>query len=170
MKLAAHPESFQLERAGPRIFVNVPNAESHRRGRPCQHEGRGDVAGLGGQSPISPWRSTRPGHRLFVGCRRPAKVLVYDTASGHPLGSFDIVGDTDDVFYDPQTERLFVTGGDGFVDVFDVAAPDRSPRIAHVATAAGARTSLYVADQKRLYVAVPHRGAQAAEIRIFEAR
>src|SRR5215471_4917268 len=26
VKLAAHPESFQLEKSGPRIFINVPNA------------------------------------------------------------------------------------------------------------------------------------------------
>jgi hypothetical protein len=42
--------------------------------------------------------------------------------------------------------------------------------VAHLATAAGARTSLYVADLSRLYLAVPHRGAQTAEIRIYEAR
>jgi hypothetical protein len=42
--------------------------------------------------------------------------------------------------------------------------------VAHVATAAGARTSLFAADQNRLYLAVPHRGIQKAEIRVFEAR
>jgi hypothetical protein len=44
------------------------------------------------------------GHRLFVGCRRPAKVLIYDTSSGKVIGSMNIVGDTDDLLYDaPQT-------------------------------------------------------------------
>jgi len=36
-------------------------------------------------------------------------------------------------------------------------------------TAAGARTVLFVLDQSCLYLAVPHRGAQEAEIRVFEA-
>ena len=41
-------------------------------------------------------------HRLFVGCRRPAKVLVFDTGSGKEIASFDTVGDTDDLFYDAR--------------------------------------------------------------------
>jgi hypothetical protein len=54
--------------------------------------------------------------------------------------------------------------------VFQGQDANRFTRMAHVATAAGARTSLFVADLNRLYLAVPHRGAQKAEIRVFEAR
>ena len=108
------------------------------------------------------------GHRLFVGCRRPAKDVVYDTASAKELTSFDIVGDTDDLFYDAARKRLYVSGGDGFIDVVQDQAATRF-REARVSTAAGARTSLFVADQGRLYLAVPHRGDQRAEIRVFEA-
>ena len=108
-------------------------------------------------------------HRLFVGCRRPAKVLVYDTSSGKETGAFDIVGDTDDLFYDAVRKRLYVTGGEGFLDVFQDEA-GRFNRLAHIATAAGARTSLFVPDLSRLYLAVPHRGNQKAEIRVYEAR
>jgi Transposase DDE domain group 1 len=43
-------------------------------------------------------------------------------------------------------------------------------RLAHMATAAGARTSLFVPEQSRLYLAVPHRGGQKAEVRVYEAR
>lgn len=43
-------------------------------------------------------------------------------------------------------------------------------RTAHIPSAAGARTSLFVPSLDRLYLAVPHRGAQAAEIRIYEAK
>ena len=39
-----------------------------------------------------------------------------------------------------------------------------------IATAAGARTSLFVKQQSRLYVAVPHRGSQHAAVQVFEAR
>jgi DNA-binding beta-propeller fold protein YncE len=108
-------------------------------------------------------------HRIFIGCRRPAKALVFDTNTGKEIASFDIVGDTDDVFYDTQRKRLYVSGGEGFVDVVQDQGGNRFSRIAHIPTAAGARTSLYVADQSRLYVAVPHRGNQKAEIRVFQA-
>ena len=169
VKLAGHPESFQLERSGSRIFVNVPDADQIA------------VVDRAAMKIVATWRVTtarsnfpmaldEPNHRVFIGCRRPAKVLVFDTASGKETGAFDIVGDTDDLFYDAARKRVYVSGGEGFVDVLQSQGGDRFTRIAHMATAAGARTSLFVADLERLYLAVPHRGSQRAEIRVYEAR
>lgn len=166
--LAGHPESFQLESGGSRIYVNVPSANQ--------------IAVLDRQAmrvvatwPVSAAKANFPmaldeeGKRLFVGCRRPAVVLVYDTGSGKQVASFPIVGDTDDLFYDAARRRLYVTGGDGFVDVFSTDAP-RYDRLARIGTAAGARTSLFVKQQSRLYVAIPHRGNQRASVQVYEAR
>jgi DNA-binding beta-propeller fold protein YncE len=168
-KLSGHPESFQLERSGPRVFVNVPTADQIA------------VVDRAAMKVITTWpvvgaKSNFPmaldeaNHRLFVGCRRPAKVLIYDTATGKHSGSFDIVGDTDDLFYDAVRKRLYVSGGEGYLDVFQEQDASRLARSAHIATAAGARTSLFVPELARLYLAVPHRGDQKAEIRIYEAR
>jgi hypothetical protein len=63
---------------------------------------------------------------------------------------------------------MYVTGGDGYLDAFQEQDVNRFARVAHIATAAGARTSLFVFEQGRLYVAVRHRGSQKAEIRIYE--
>ena len=167
-KLPGHPESFQLERSGSRVFVNVPTADQIA------------VVDRTSMKVVATWRVTtarsnfpmaldEANHRLFIGCRRPARALVFDTSSGKDIASFDIVGDTDDMFYDPQRKRLYVSGGEGFIDVVQDQGANQFSRIAHVPTAAGARTSLYVADQSRLYLAVPHRGNQKAEIRVFEA-
>jgi len=168
-KLAGHPESFQLERAGSRAFVNVPTANQIAViDRTTMH--------VIATWPVVSAKSNFPmaldeaNHRLFVGCRRPAKVLIYDTTTGKESGSFDIVGDTDDLFYDAARQRLYVSGGEGFLDVFQVQDASRFVRLARIATAAGARTSLFVPGLARLYVAVPHRGGQKAEIRIYEAR
>jgi hypothetical protein len=105
--------------------------------------------------------------RLFIGCRRPVKVLVFDTSSGKASSAFEVVGDADDLFYDAARKRLYVSGGEGFIDVVQDQGNGRFSRIAHLPTAAGARTSLFVADQGRLYLAVPHRGNQPAEIRVY---
>jgi len=166
--LAGHPESFQLEQGGPRVFVNVPDA--------------GHVAVIDRRTmkvvttwPVTGAQANYPmaldenDHRLFIGCRRPAKVLIYDTTTGTIVGSTEVVGDTDDLFYDATRKRVYVSGGEGFVDVLQQTDPDRLTRVAHIPTAAGARTSLFVADHSRLYLAVPHRGAQKAEIRVFQA-
>ena len=96
-------------------------------------------------------------------------MLVYDTTSGTEVSAFDIVGDTDDLFYDTARKWLYVSGGDGYLDVFQDHG-DRFARVAHVATASGARTSLFVPEQGRLYLAVPHRGRQKAEVRVYEVR
>ena len=168
VKLAGHPESFQLEQNGSRIYVNVPTANQ------IAIVDRATMT-LAATWPVTakanyPMSLDEANHRLFIGCRRPARVLVFDTASGKEISSFDVVGDTDDLFYDAARRRLYVSGGDGFIDVFQDTGSNRFNRVAHVATAAGARTSLFVADQSRLYLAVPHRGSQKAEVRVFEAR
>jgi DNA-binding beta-propeller fold protein YncE len=168
-RLAAHPESFQLEANGPRIFVNVPTA-GHIAVVDRTSMKVVSTWPVAGASANFPMALDEADHRLFVGCRSPAKVLVFDTSSGRVVGSFDIVGDTDDLFYDAARKRLYVSGGDGFIDVIQPAGGDRFTRIGHLATAAGARTSLFVAQENRLYVAVPHRGAQRAEIRVYETR
>jgi DNA-binding beta-propeller fold protein YncE len=169
VKLPGHPESFQLERSGPRIFVNVPTANQiaviDRR-----------TMTVTGSWPVTSAKANFPmalneaDHRLYVGCRHPAKVLVYDTTNGKEAGSADIVGDTDDLFYDSSRKRLYVTGGEGYVDVLQTADATRFSRIARVPTASGARTALFVPEQGRLYVAVPHRGGQKAEVRVYQAR
>jgi len=168
-KLAGHPESFQLERSGTRIFVNVPNADH------IAVVDRGSMR-VTATWPVRTAKANFPmaldetSHRLIVGCRRPAKALVYDTTSGKEITAFDIVGDTDDLFYDTARKRLYVSGGEGFIDVFQSDDANRFSRLARVPTAAGARTSLFVSDPSRLFLAVPHRGSQRAEIRVFEAR
>jgi hypothetical protein len=89
------------------------------------------------------------GHRLFIGCRKPAKILTYDTSTGKEVGASDIVGDTDDLFYDSARKRLYVSGGDGFIDVLDARDAVALKPVARVSSGAGARTSLFVPDQSR---------------------
>ena len=97
-------------------------------------------------------------------------VVVLNSETGREVAAISIPGDTDDLFFDAARKRLYVSGGEGFVDVLQEQEAGRFARVAHVATAAGARTSLFVPEQSRLYLAVPHRGTQKAEIRIYEAR
>ena len=166
-KLAGHPESFQLELFGSHVFVNVPDANQIAVVDRTTMKVMATWMVVGAKANF-PMALDEANHRVFVGCRRPAKVLVYDTSTGKQSGFFDIVGDTDDLFWDASRKRLYVTGGEGYLDVFQEGA-GHFTRAAHVATAAGARTSLFVSEQSRLYVAVPHRGSQKAEIRIYEA-
>jgi DNA-binding beta-propeller fold protein YncE len=162
--LEGHPESFQLESKGKRIFVNVPKA------------GHIAVVDREKRSVIARWKLSaganfpmaldEDGHRLFVGCRQPSKLLVFDTESGKELAAVECSGDTDDVFYDPASKRVLLSCGAGTLDVFD-AASAAPKRIGKVATAAGARTCLRAPDSGLIFLAVPHRGSQPSEVRVY---
>ena len=166
VRLDAHPESFQLEASGGRIFVNVPGA------------GHVAVVDRAKRAVVAKWvlpdaKANFPmaldeaDQRLFIGCRKPAKLLVLDTESGRSVASLDVVGDTDDVFYDAANRRIYVSGGAGSISVIRQADADHYATVAEVPTASGARTSFLAAGAGRLYVAVPHRGSQAARIEVF---
>jgi YVTN family beta-propeller protein len=167
IKLSAHPESFQLETKGSRIFVNVPTS------RQIAVIDRKQAA-VAATWPVEKAQANFPmaldegNHTLFVGCRNPAEVLVYDTESGKVVTSFSCVGDTDDLFYDKRTRRLYVAGGEGFITVHQQQDVDHYSQLAKIPTAAGARTALFVPELSRLYLAVPHRGSQAADLRVYE--
>jgi hypothetical protein len=84
---------------------------------------------------------------------------------GSPVASTDSCGDADDVFVDAKRRRVYVSCGDGHIDVFD--AQDGYRRIAHIATVSGARTSLFVPEMDRLLLAVRASGGEPAAIWVY---
>jgi DNA-binding beta-propeller fold protein YncE len=165
IKLPGHPESFRLEQGSSRTYVNVPRT---REIVVVDRQKRAIVSHipLGGFAKNYPMSLDEAHHRLFVGTRQPARVLVFDTQSGRRITDVPCVGDTDDLFYDGERDRLYVIGGEGFVDVFDAG---RYARLARLATRAGARTGLWSPELARLFVASPHRGGQEAAVQVYEA-
>ena len=164
--LAKHPESFQLEQNGPRIFVNVPDAK--------QIAVVDRVAGkVVATWPVDDFHANFPmalaeaQHRLFIGCRAPARLLTYDTETGRRITDTVLSADIDDLFFDTTSSRLLASCGEGFVDVFRFAAPDHIERTHRLPSAIGARTAFYI-PLLGLCLAVPHRGAQDAEIRVLD--
>ena len=106
-------------------------------------------------------------HRLLIVTRQPARLIAIDTRSGKTVASVPTVGDADDLFLDGAHKRVYVSGGEGYLDVFEQLDPDHYQRMVRIPTASGARTSLFVPELGRLYLAVPHRAGQRAEIRVF---
>jgi DNA-binding beta-propeller fold protein YncE len=107
-------------------------------------------------------------HRLFLGVRIPASVVVLDSNSGAVVASIPTVETLDGLFYDPATRRIYTTGGEGFVDVTQQIDADHYHRIARIPTGSNARTSAFVPEWRRLYVAVPRDKDRGAELRAFE--
>jgi DNA-binding beta-propeller fold protein YncE len=167
--LRGHPESFQLEKSGPRIFVNVPTA--NHTIAVVDRAKRSVIATWSVEAEANfPMALDEVDHRLLVVTRKPPRLVVLDTESSKTMASESAVGDADDIFYDAAHKRVYISGGEGFVDIFDQLDPNHYQRTARVPTATGARTSLFVPQLNRLYIAVPHRGSQKAEIRIYDAQ
>jgi DNA-binding beta-propeller fold protein YncE len=170
VRLPGHPESFQLDPGSSRMFVNVPSANAVEVvDRTTRQVVQTWPLGTHGRANY-PMALDAADGRLFVGCRAPSRVLVFDTRRGVEAASFDTVGDADDMFYEPSSRRLYVSGGEGFVDVVQQGPGDRFDRLARVTSAAGARTSLLVSEDHKLYVAAPARGDREAELLVYETR
>jgi DNA-binding beta-propeller fold protein YncE len=169
IRLDAHPESFQLEKSGLRIFVNLPDA---KKIAVVNRETRTTITtwAIAGAAANFPMALDETHQRLFVGFRKPAKLNVFDTESGKILANLDTVGDADDIFYDGSRRRIYIAGGEDFLSIFQQLDPDHYEPVTKIPTAAGARTALFVPELNRLYLAVPHRGSQRSEVRVYEAQ
>jgi len=168
IRLSGHPESFQVERGGVRIFVNVPA----QRQVAVVDRTKGAVVGTW---PVSarqnfPMALDEKGRRLFSGARYPAVVVVHDLDSGKEVAKLEIGDDTDDLFFDAQRKRLYVICGEGRVDVFRQESADRYVKEDSMTTAAKARTGLFVPEVDRLYVAAPATGGSPARVLVYAVR
>jgi DNA-binding beta-propeller fold protein YncE len=159
--LKAHPESFRLASGGPAIYVNVPDA------------GQIAVVDRTAGKQVATWktddlRSNYPlaldeGGQVLVVFRHPARLAVFRAQDGQRVQALDTCGDSDDLFVDAKRRRVYVTCGAGFIDVFlrDASGYHHSGKLA---TSAGTRTSLFVPELDRLYLAVRAASTTPASI------
>ena len=164
----AHAGGSLVENHGERVFVLVPE--------------KSQVIVLDRKSKTLLAKWTIPGiqkdvaigldekrHRLFLGVRTPASIVVLDSDSGVVVASVPTVATLDGLSFDAATRRIYTSGGEGFVDVTQQLDADHYERIARIPTGPIARTSVFVPDWRRLYVAVPRDKDRGAELRVFEA-
>ena len=170
IKLPDHPESFQLEKSGPRIFVNIPSAGNIVE---VVDRTQGKVVAtwkLGGGQDNFPMDLDEPDHRLFVACRTSPEVLVLDSDSGKIVASIPSVSHADDLWYDAAHKRAYVSGGGGFITVIGQDDVNHYRRIAQIKTLPGARTSFLVPHLERLYLGIWGLEGHSAELRVYETQ
>ena len=165
-KLGAHPESFQLEKNSSRIYVNLPGS---RKIAVVDREAQTVLAtwGMGLDLGNYAMALDEADHRLFVVSRVPARLVVVDTATGKVVEKLPAVGDCDDVSFDQKRKRIYASGGEGAISVFEQQDPDHYKELARISTVKGARTSFFSPDLDRLYLAVRRQGSTTAKIEVF---
>jgi DNA-binding beta-propeller fold protein YncE len=166
IKLDAHPESFQLEKNTPRIYVNLPNS---RKVAVIDREKHAVIATwkTGMAFANYPMALDESDHRLFVMTRMPARLLVFDTNTGRIVQKLAAVSDCDDIFYDKNRKRIYASGGEGAISVFELKDADHYSELVRIPTVKGARTSYFSPDLDRFFLAVRRQGSQPAAIEIF---
>jgi DNA-binding beta-propeller fold protein YncE len=163
--LPAHPEGFQLDPDSANLFVNVPEAHT------IVVADRTTMRAVSAWSP-PPLEANFPmvlddtEGEIIVAFRRPAQLVSFSEDGGKVRTQVETCDDADDVFIDQKRKRVYVTCGNGFVDVFQ-RSPSGYDSIGRVATFRGARTGLFAPELDRLYVAVRARGTEGAAIWVF---
>lgn len=153
IKLAGHPESFQIDPRTRRAYVNVPDAHQIA------------IVDLDARRQVAAWRTpglaanfpmalADPGGPLAVAFRSPPTLALLDPGTGRITQRLNSCGDADDVFFDARRRRIYVSCGEGVVDIFRYGA-DGLQRVGRVPTARGARTALFVPQLDRLFAAAP---------------
>jgi len=160
LRLKGHPESFQLSDSG-QVFINVPDAGEIVEGDLGTLSVRSHWKNNGASANF-PMALDRQDGRLFIVYRHPAQLRVLDSQTGTVKASVSCVGDADDVFYDKASGLVFVSGGEGYIDVFR-----GNMLINHILTRKGARTCLWLAKEKKLVLAVPARGGEGAALWVY---
>ena len=163
----AHPESFQIEKAGSRLFVNVPEKKEI------------EVIDAVKRSVMTCWPVAEENNfpmaldethqRLFVACWKPSQLIVFDTQTGRKIAAGEIAGPSDDLFYDSQRGRIYVLTSQGFIEVFQQKDPDHYDRISRYPTPPHTQTGLFVPEWGKLFAAVQRQGEQDAEVRVYQA-
>jgi DNA-binding beta-propeller fold protein YncE len=151
IKLADHPEGFQIDPNTQHAFVNVPGAHEiavigleDRRQRASWR-----VPGATANFPLA---LDPAGNLLATVFRTPPKLVLIDRRTGGISAELAACGDADDVFFDGRRQRIYVSCGSGEVAIFERQRESWRPLIP-AKTEGGARTSLFVPELDRLFVA-----------------
>lgn len=168
INLDGHPESFQIsDEIQPGIFVNVPESNSVEV---VDAQKRDMVVkwlnnGTSGNYPLA---LDEDSHRLFTVYRSPSQLFVMDTNTGKPVAKLDVVKDADDIWFDGENKQIYLTGGEGYLDVISQKDQNNYQEIAKIPTGQGGRTSLFVPVFDKLYIAIPDYLGTDAKILVFE--
>jgi DNA-binding beta-propeller fold protein YncE len=166
-KTEGHPESFQVESSGARIYANVPDAGNvvESIDRKSGAVAKWPLKGLRGNYAMA---LNEEDHRLFTITRKTPMMVVLNTETGVEVARLRAAGECDDVYFDASRKRIYVIGGEGFISVFQQNDPDHYSEVARVPSGIGIRTGYFFVRRDRFYVGVPAKGNEPAQVWTYE--
>jgi DNA-binding beta-propeller fold protein YncE len=159
-----HSESFQLEKKGSRVFVNVPDDDSSVNviDRKTGELTKWSLDGIKANYPMA---LDEDDHRLFVFTRRPPFVVVLNTDNGKQVAKVSIGGNCDDGYYDAERKRIYALGANGYISAIQQNDPDHYSLISNIPSTIGVRTGIFFGTS--LYVGVPAAGLEPAQVWMY---
>jgi DNA-binding beta-propeller fold protein YncE len=169
VKLPGPPEAFQIDAARGRLFVNTLKPSRVA----VVDLGKNEVVA---KHPLKAAEANYPlaldpdGKRVFVGCRKPPKVVALDADTGKELSDADIPADVDDLFFDARRKRLYASCGEGVLAVLEEKGGGKFETVETIPTRKLARTSLFDPGSGRLFVILPRTDEKTPpELRVYRA-
>jgi DNA-binding beta-propeller fold protein YncE len=164
IRLPAHPEGFQIDPSTGRTYVNVPDAHQI-----C-------VVDLDARAVVASWPTKEarsnfpialdPSEPLIASVfRSPPRLALLDPVTGRERQRLASCGDADDVFFDRQRARIYISCGAGQVAVLEHKTAEWSTT-GTIATAAGAD----IAVRCRARSSVRRSACRHAELRSGDPR
>ena len=154
--VGSHPEAFQLETGGPRIFVNLPD----QRAIGVIDRATGLVTRwkIPGHINVHAMALDEDNQRLFTAALQPGRLTVVNTQSGAVTATLPCVLGVDDIWFDGDRKRIYAPGS-GAIDVFQQVDPDQYSLLARVPVDPGAGSTsfrLKSRTQDSLFMSLPN--------------
>lgn len=90
--------------------------------------------------------------RLFIGCRNEPKLVVMDAVSGKVINSFPIGRGVDYAAFDPQSKLIFLSCGEGVLNIFHEKSADTYEVVETVKTQPSAKTMAFDPQTKKIFL------------------
>jgi hypothetical protein len=110
-----------------------------------------------GMNRNTPLKFDEPNQRIFIAGRTPGRFLVFNATTGSLVTSMDCVDTADDLTWDSELHRIYVTGSQG-ISIFRQKTKDDYTQLSRISTIGG-KTSIYVPELKQFYVVHPKAAA-----------
>jgi DNA-binding beta-propeller fold protein YncE len=161
------PGAVELGKTGSRLFVSLPGANQIGVIDPNAQK---FFARLPIEAPARPVALAldEAHHRIFVGTRTPDKFFALDTDSGKTIAALNSVGGISGMFFDATHQRVYVSGLDGIVEIYQQVDPEHYNSLGRITIVPKAGTSLFMPSLNRYYVAAPPQGDGPGEIWVYE--
>lgn len=172
IKLPAHPEGFQIDTKNNLLYVNLPEASLISVVDLKKIKWIRDIS-KNYRSGNFPMALDSSGNTLFIGYRHPGKLVAMNANSGHRIRVNELTNNSDDLFYDEGSKRIYVSCGGGYtnlgyINIFQFQGGNKYVHIANIPTSNGARTSLLVPQLNLFLVPEPSVHSHDGNLMVYK--